>query len=302
MIRILISILVLLSTVLNAQQYSLPSQLDRNLLLVNPAYAGFFEATVASVMYRDQWVNWEGEGAPTFQNFELHAPLKKQSMALGFQARNESTGLKNNTEFFFTYAHRIKMEESTLAFALKAGMQNRSDGESSLNDDEFDDAFASSSSFIPNVGFGVAYYNPKYFVGMSVPYFFSSTSNSDGSSQLNFESQDLAFVFSGGGSIDVNEVITLEPVASFYFPLALKPQLTAVLNAKWNEMVVAGIGYRMNEGIIFNAGYHLNKQFSFVMSYDYNVGNVKGLTNGSIEIGALYYFGYKVNTISPRDF
>lgn len=302
MIRILIFILVLFSTVLNAQQYSLPSQPDRNLLLVNPAYAGSLEATVASLMYRNQWAGWEGGGTPVYQNFELHAPLKKQSMALGFQARNESIGLRNNTEFFFTYAHRIKMEESTLAFALKAGVQNRAWNNPSIDNDNIDAAFLSNSSFIPNVGFGVAYYNPKYFVGLSVPYFFGVTSNSDGSNQLNFNTSDLAYVISGGGTIAVNDVITLEPVGTFFFHSTLKSQLTAILNAKWNDMVSAGIGYRMNEGIIFNAAYFVNKQFSVGYSYDYNIGELSNATSGSHELGILYYFGYKVNTISPRDF
>jgi len=280
-------------------QFSPPSQMERNQLLLNPAYAGSLEATVASIMYRNQWAGWDG--SPVIQNFEMHAPLKKQSMALGFQAYNESAGLKNRTDAFFTYAYRIQMDKSKLAFALKGGIQNRSFKEAETEDNENDPAFTQTSTLIPNVGFGVSYYNPKYFVGLSIPYFFGANSD-DAGTQLSFDINDFAYILTGGGSIDVGYNIALEPIASFYYSATLKTQLLAVLNAKWNNMVRGGIGYRMNEGLIFNVAYLFNQQLSVAVSYDLNTGDIAKYSNGSFEIGAMYFFGYKVNTVSPRDF
>jgi type IX secretion system PorP/SprF family membrane protein len=294
-------ILLFFVSVLQAQQYSLPSQIDRNLLYVNPSYAGYYEATVASLMHRSQWVNMPG--ALTFQNFELHAPLKKQSVALGFQARHESIGLKNNTEVFFTYAHRIQLQKSTIAFGIKAGGQNINYGLADLQDDiEVDVAFLSNSSFLPNAGFGISYYSSKYFIGIAVPYFFGAVSSPEGTLQTDFNIDRLAYVFSAGGSIPVSESISLEPVGAVLYSTILEPQVTAILNAKWSETILLGGGYRLNEGIIINAAYFINQQFSAGYSYDYNIGNIGAYSNGSHELGLLYYFGYKVNTVSPRDF
>lgn len=287
--------------VLNAQQYSLPTQLDRNLLYINPAYAGSLEATVASLMHRSQWINMPG--AVAFQNFEFHAPLKKQAVAIGVQARHETIGSKDNSEVFLSYAHRIRMQKSTLAFALKAGGQSISYGKSILQNKEVADAaFTNTSTIIPNAGFGLSFYNKSYFVGLSIPYFFGSQSTSDGNTQIDFDIDRLAYIFSAGGSIPINSSLSMEPVGALYYSKTLKPQVTAILNFKWLNSVLLGAGYRLNEGIIFNTGYFLSQQFSIAYSYDYNIGKIGAYSSGSHELGLLYYFGFKVNTISPRDF
>lgn len=296
-------ILIFFVASLQAQQFSLPSQIDRNFININPAYTGIKEATVASFTHRSDWVN--SEGTWSFQNFELHAPLKKQNVALGLQARNESIGLRNNTELFFSYAHRIIMENSTLAFSLKAGGQSLSYDEAKLDDSDYDPAFESNSSFIPNAGFGVAYYSSAYYVGFSVPYFFGVVNTAEGTAQIDFEVNRLAYILSGGGSIPINTSISLEPYGAIYYTTAWKPQALAVLNVKWNDVLTAGAGYRLDGRIVFNAVYDLNNQFSIGYSYDYFTQNSKSFgssSSGSHELGVLYYFGYKVNTVSPRDF
>jgi type IX secretion system PorP/SprF family membrane protein len=298
--RKLTIILSFVVVALNAQ-YSLPTQIDRNLLYVNPAYAGSLEATVASVMHRSQWVNVPG--GITFQNFELHAPLKKQSIAMGFQVRHESIGLQNKTEVFINYAHRIKLDKSTLAFSLKAGGQSLSYQEPNFGEVEnWDPALAGTSSFLPNLGFGLAYYSPNYNFGVSIPYFFGSVSTSDGSSQIDFDMSRLAYILSAGGSISVNESLKIQPIGAVYYSTTLKPQVTGIVNLKYMDSFLLGAGYRLHEGIIVNVGYFLSEQFSVEYSYDINIGDIAPYSNGTHELGLLYYFGYKVNTVNPRDF
>ncbi|HBH47961.1 MAG TPA: hypothetical protein DDX98_04945, partial [Bacteroidales bacterium] len=82
----------------------------------------------------------------------------------------------------------------------------------------------------------------------------------------------------------------------------LKPQATLIINVRYLDSFVLGGGYRLNEGIIANAEYHMNQQFSIGYSYDYSLGDIGAFSSGSHELGLLYYFGYKLNTISPRDF
>jgi type IX secretion system PorP/SprF family membrane protein len=297
--RRLTIILLFVVGAVNAQQYSLPTQINRNRMYVNPAYAGSYEASVASLMHRSQWINVPG--ALSFQNFEFHTPLKKQAIALGFQVRNESIGLKNNTEAFITYAHRIQLEKSTLAFALKGGAQSLSFKDPRLYEDEVDNAFLSNSTLLPNAGFGVSYYSAAYYFGLSVPYFFGVISP-DGNSQVDFSVDRLNFVLSGGGSVRMSDDFKLEPVGAVTYSTTLKPQATLIINVRYLDSFVLGGGYRLNEGIIANAEYHMSKQFSIGYSYDYSLGDIGAFSSGSHELGLLYYFGYKLNTISPRDF
>lgn len=293
-------ILLFVVGALQAQTFSLPSQLDRNLIYVNSAFAGMEEATLATLMHRSQYVGGF-DGAPTYQNFELHAPLKKQNIALGIQAKHEGIGTQNNTELFFSYAHRIRMESATLALSLKAGGQSLNTAENDLIDTELDPTFSSSSAILPNGGVGIAFYSPDYYFGLAVPYFFKPVRTEDGA-QLNFDANHLEYVLSAGGSIKLNNKISLEPLASFYYSMSLPYQLTGVLNANFADLVIAGVGYRLDEGIIFNAGFKLNEQFSVVYSYDHIIGDASMIGTASHELSLQYYFGYKVNTISPRDF
>ena len=86
--RYLTYTLLLLSTTLFGQQCSLTSQIHRNKLYVNPAFAGIYETVVVNAMHRSPWAEFS-KGEIYAQNLEINAPLTNQSIALGIQVRNE---------------------------------------------------------------------------------------------------------------------------------------------------------------------------------------------------------------------
>jgi len=76
---ILICMLSLLVT--TAQEKALLySHYSFNGLAVNPAYAGSRDLLSVSLSHRTQWVGFEG--APSYNTFAVHTPLKKTSMGL----------------------------------------------------------------------------------------------------------------------------------------------------------------------------------------------------------------------------
>ncbi len=296
-------LLLFLSLSLQAQQFSLPSQLNRNLVYLNPSFTGIYETTVANLMHRSVWLNGI-DGSPNYQNFEFHSPLKKQSVALGLQARHEQAGATSNTEVFFNYAHRITMGSAKLALGVKGGFHSSSMAAVSLEQGGVvDPAFeASKSQMIPNFGFGASYYTKNYYVGLSIPYFLSSISGSDGNVSIDFNMNNFQYLLTAGGSFSINSVLDIEPVGAFVYSMLLQPTYSVIVNAKYNNMILAGVGYRAQEALILNVGYQFNNQLSFMYSYDYNIGDVSSFSSGSHEIGLLLYWGFEVNTISPRDF
>lgn len=286
-----------------AQQFSLPSQLNRNLVYMNPSFTGIYETTVANLMHRSVWMGGI-DGSPSFQNFEFHTPLKNQSIALGLQARVEQAGASSNTEVFFNYGHRITMGNAKLALGVKGGFHSASLGKIKYEDDvPFDMAFeAAKSQLMPNFGFGVSYFTKKYYVGLSVPYFLSSIAGSDGNSSIDFDINNFDYLLTAGGSFSVSPIIDIEPVGALVYSMTLPITYSFIVNAKISNMILAGAGYRANEAIILNLGYQVNNQLSFMYSYDYNIGEIGSYSNGSHEIGLLLHWGFKVNTVSPRDF
>ena len=291
-------LLLLYFAVIKSQQFSMPSQLKQNMMYLNPAYAGYFKTTVTSIMHRSKWVGFSG--AQFFQNLEAHAPLKKQSVALGAQFKNEKLGATINREAFLNYCHRIRIDNSLLAFGLKGGIRFK--GIDKILLPEVDPAFSENSIPFLNFGFGISFYSNNYFGGLSVPYLLTNTVNAAGEGEINVDINNYNFLLTAGAKVAINDEFYLEPVAALNYSLVFAPQFVFILNTGFKNSLKFGAGYRHNEAILFNAGYALNAQLSFLYSYDYNIGIVGQFAKGSHEIGIMWRLGYVVNTINPRDF
>src|SRR5665647_230787 len=88
--KLLIFLVMLMSTSLFAQQDALFSQYMFNKLTINPGYAGSRELLSADMIYRYQWVNIEG--APKTVSASIHSPLNNPQVALGFNLSNDKIG------------------------------------------------------------------------------------------------------------------------------------------------------------------------------------------------------------------
>jgi type IX secretion system PorP/SprF family membrane protein len=298
--KVLILIFILVNVVLRAQQFSMSSQPNRDVLYVNPAFTGYYETTVASLMNRTNWVGMPG--AVQYQDFELHAPLKKQSVAIGVQAMHQQIGSTSANEIFFNYCHRISFENSKLAFALKMGFTSTSMGNVSLRD-EADLAFVNKSFNVPNFGVGLSYYSKSFYVGISIPYLLGSSLSTDGNVGISSpDINDFNYILTLGGKIPIGTALKLEPHALMVYSMVNGEAYTGILNFNLSDRLLVGGGYSSVKAIIGNLGYYLNRQISLQYSYDYNIGQIGKNSSGSHEISLLFYFGYKIKTSSPRDF
>ena len=149
--------IILLTIGLNAfaQQEAMYSQYMFNTLVLNPAYAGSRETVSLVGMYRDQWVNIEG--APKTATFSIDLPLSKSRVGLGLMVVNDRIGIFNTTSVYASYAFRIIMRRSVLAFGLQLGFSKYLADFSTvlLNpDNTYDGAFTNQKldAFKPNFG------------------------------------------------------------------------------------------------------------------------------------------------------
>lgn len=300
--HILISIILFISVFLKAQQFSIPSQPYRNMVYLNPAYTGFYEASVASLMNRNGLTGFPGN--PQFQDFELHAPLKAQSIALGLQAMHQQLGAHSANEIFFNYAHRISLNKSKFVFGLKMGITSTSMGSVNIKNTQEDPAFPVNNYIVPNFGFGLAYYGRNFYTGVSVPYLLGASMGTDGNLEITPpDFRIFNYIFSVGGKISIGNSLKLEPhgvVVYSTVPTILSYE--GIINFNISDRLIIGGGYSSNEAVIGNLGYYLSRQISFLYSYQYGIGETISNLNASHEVGLLFYFGYKIKTSSPRDF
>ena len=130
--RICIILSVLLSSLnVLGQQDAMYSQYMFNTLAINPAYAGSRDMLSATAMLRSQWVGIAG--APETQTISFDMPLRNKKIGLGVQAFNDNIGITNLNGGFVSYAYRILMEKSTLAFGLQGGASHFKADFSSVN-------------------------------------------------------------------------------------------------------------------------------------------------------------------------
>ena len=151
-----------------AQYFPLFSQYISNGLILNPAYAASREVLSVNFLYRDQWVGFSG--APEYETFTAHAPLKNIHIGLGLSVMNEQSVDKRNTQIYFNYSYRINVGKSKLAFGLKAGVNYEGYNWDKVYLNNYNDPVFKNSSLssytLPNFGVGAYYYSNKMFMGI----------------------------------------------------------------------------------------------------------------------------------------
>lgn len=157
--------------IINAQQEPLYTQYMFNSLSFNPAYAGSHEYMSIRLLYRNQWVDFEG--APKSQTFTVHSPISDR-VGLGLAVFNDEIGATSTTGANISYAYRFLVGPGKLSIGLHGGFTNwRAD----FNQLKFRDPFESDVAFngieevqwLPNFGAGLFYYSKIWYAGFSAP-------------------------------------------------------------------------------------------------------------------------------------
>ncbi|BFG69140.1 type IX secretion system membrane protein PorP/SprF [Sediminibacterium sp. KACHI17] len=173
---LLIAYLVMVCIIqkVNAQQQIQFSQYVFNPLTVNPAYAGYRGDVYLSAVFRKQWVNIPGapeSGAVSVDGLRLK---NNESVGWGFQIATDKLGPQEATNLYANYAYRIQLDhEDTRRFCLGLGFgatQYRIDGSALKFVDDNDQAIPiqSHTRIVPDANFGIFYYTPKSYIGISV--------------------------------------------------------------------------------------------------------------------------------------
>ncbi|HQW03162.1 MAG TPA: type IX secretion system membrane protein PorP/SprF, partial [Saprospiraceae bacterium] len=164
---------------LHAQQQPLHTMFMYNKLLINPAYAGYHDHACASAIVREQWLGFEG--APKTQSLSFNTPLSSQRLGLGFNLQRRSIGVSSSTTFDAIYDYRIPMGNGTLSLGVQGSARilqvDYSDpAVKTVQDISIDPGVEaiSDSKFLANVGAGIYYSTPAFYVGLSSPRLMDS--------------------------------------------------------------------------------------------------------------------------------
>ncbi len=324
--------LLCIGMVAKGQQNIQFTQYIFNSMSVNPAYTGYKEEWFGQLGLRSQWVGIEG--APETGTVSIDGvvdPYQKRH-GLGFQAAADRLGPQSATSFYANYAFRLRLnDEDTqrLSFGVSAGVTQYSlDGAKLRPNDQIDGVIPAGriNSFIPDVRFGVYYYNLHWYAGVSVMDLLSGDQSNnifrwDNTTTDNIRRRRHLY-FIGGALVNFDSGLKLRP--SVLVKEDFKGPTSVDLNAMFildNRFWIGG-GWRTGVTVFKRdyarfTGDRLSKQNSLSAiaqlyvtpqlrigySYDYILSQLSSVQNGSHEVTLGITFGRRSNRLlSPRFF
>ncbi|HAN19546.1 MAG: hypothetical protein A2X13_15120 [Bacteroidetes bacterium GWC2_33_15] len=281
------------------------SQYWLNGLAINPAYAGSRECFSNTVLYRNQWMGFEG--APVTQTLSSHSSFPDEKHAVGLFLFHEQIGVSNNYDIYGNYAFRFKFAGGKFALGLKAGtsiIQN--DWTQIEAGEEYDPEFTGDENetvYQPNVGFGLYYYTNRFYFGASIPSFLSYKKDIASSKyQMYNDINNYDFLISAGVLIGKSDILKFRPTILARYRLNNTFQVDAGANAILYNTVWFGLSYRHNDEFAVMLEYQVNNQIRVGAAYDFVMGDLAGKNDGSFEIILRYEFKYRIKAENPRFF
>ena len=297
-IPILGALLLLATQEISAQQDPQYTQYMYNMNVVNPAYAGSKENLSVGALYRDQWSGLEG--SPQTFTFNAHSPAGN-GFGLGVSGINDQIGDVEQTNIFADISYTLDLGKSSkLAFGIKAGARFQSIGFTDLYfQDGTDPAFQEDiDETYPNLGAGLMYYTDKFYVGLSVPNFLSSTHlEVDG---REFGSEQKHYFLTAGYVFDVNDNIKFKPSTLVKSEFNSDISFDVNANFLFYDKFEVGASYRYEDAISGLASVRATNWMQIGFAYDATQSNLK---EPSYEAFVIFDIFFKKKTyVSPRYF
>ena len=285
------------------------SQYMVNGLVINPAYAGSRDIFSLSGSYVKTWSSFPG--APTHQLLSVHSPLKNDRIALGGILGNQKVGAYQSLYGSFDYAYRIMLSKnSVLSFGLRVTAEQKKENYDQLYFDPADPVFVNNSVFQPNFGFGLYYYTPRFYLGLSMPqmvtYGLSDTTSTGTSSS--FSPADYRYMLTSGAMIGKGGVKWKPSVLLQYF--GREKDFRIDLNSMFlffEDRIWLGASYRMGgenlaDQVVGIIELQVMPQLMIGYSYDHSLGAYGTMLGGTHEIYIRFEPVHIIKAVNPRYF
>lgn len=262
------------------------SQYMHNHQVFNPGYIDGSKHVGGSMLYRMQWMGFEG--APKtfigngFYSFKNHC--------FGLQLLNDNITIFKHLEAGLTYSYLIRLDRNTtMSLGIKATYNQQSANYGSLNYfDSGDQTLSGGFTKIGvNFGGGIFVRNKNWYAGIGAPYIFNNR-NIDPGMTLFSDIQYNHFYVSGGYKLADNYMYVIYPTALMKWTKGSPLAIGMDFNMIWNERIWGGLGYRIDNTVVFSAGLIFMKDFKAVYSYDLGLGKVNRVGGMTHEISIGY--------------
>jgi type IX secretion system PorP/SprF family membrane protein len=303
-LNLLFPILLLFSISVYAQQEQMYTMFMFNKLAYNPGFAGNFESPTVSVIYRNQWMGFDG--APKTQAISYSQQVFSRRVGIGANLTRNTIGINKSITFDACYAYRIEFKRGNLAVGIQASIRNFTQN---WNDPRIvasqanDHAIPTDpkSKLMTNLGFGLYYTGmkrskEKWYIGIAVP---RVVNNSIDFADNGLEpSREVIHVNAMGGLhiYSTDDAVFTPQILLKYVrnaPIDVDANVSMLLYHKF----YGGITYRtggdtkgLGESVDVMPGLQATKNLFFALSYDIGLTRLRKYGNGSVEAVFRWYF------------
>ena len=293
-VKRLIVILLLAAPILGvAQQEPQFSQNMFNILPVNPGIAGMNDAICANILYRNQWVGFEG--APETALLNIDAPIKFPLIAgLGVGATfwTDKIGLSKQFGAKLDVNFRFNVGPGQLGVGLQGGFINQSLDGALLNpfvSDGTDESIpvSSVSAGAGTFGIGIMYKTDVFYAGVSSTQLTESTLRYEG---IEYNLMRHIYV-TGGMTKRLNSTLEIKPSIWYNYDGTVAHQIDLNVLLMYNNQFWGGVSYRMIDvdALVPMIGFQWNN-LKIGYSYDIMLQKLRGFSTGTHEIMLGYCF------------
>lgn len=323
-------ILLLFSSRTFAQQNIQFSQYIFNTISVNPAYAGNKDDWYFQMAHRQQWIGMDG--APTTTQISVDGvtdPYTK-NMGIGAQFTSDKVGPQSAISLYANYAYRVKLDYadmSRLCLGLAIGLTRYGTDLPLIPIDLADPTLnleTNKTNYIPDVRFGIYYYNPKFYIGLSAMDLLSGNDSTSvwkyNTDSTNNSIRKIHFYLMGGTLLELSDEIKLRP--SFMIREDFRGPTNIDLSALFvfdNRFWIGGsyrTGFQLwknytknskplaiSNAVIGMVNFQISERFRIGYSYDFSLNSLSSYQNGTHELTIGWFLaGRSKRVLSPRFF
>lgn len=282
-----------------AQQQALFTQYMFNQLPLNAAYTGIHEGLSASMLWREQWIGFEG--APSTQTLSVHSPIAFRPISVGGVIMRDKIGVTNQLSARFMYAYRIEVGNSQVSFGLEGSLSHF---RTNYNQDGIADPLlegADQNFMKPNFGTGILWHGDKFYAGVGVPNLinqrFSEEDGEDGGLLRHY-------YITGGYVFAIYDNLLVKPNFMLKAVKGAPLQADFNINVLLQRVLWVGVSYRSFDSIDALIQFQISPQFQVGYAFDFwTTTNLSNTMQGSHEIMINYVFELpRTKIITPRYF
>ncbi len=284
----------------HAQQEAMYTQYMFNQLVLNPAYTGIHEDMSMTVLFREQWVGFEG--APSTQIMSVHTPLGIGPVSLGGMFVRDQIGASTSNGAYLSSAYRIHLTDQTkMSFGLQA---NLSHYQFDPKGGTYDPVVAAGQGNLvkPNFGSGAMLHSDKFYIGLGIPHLINQTLTS---TETNLNLTRIRHIFFTAGYVfPIHENLLIKPNMLLKSVKGSPMQLDLNVNALLQNILWVGFSYRSKDSFDALIQLQIGPSLQFGYGFDfYTTTDIRKVSQGSHELMVSYIIRLtRMKMLTPRYF